>query len=142
MLVLAFAAGVAITTQFAVNAELSRAAGAPLAAATISFLVGTVALFAAMFVARQTPTVAALAGAPWWAWLGGFLGAFFVFVSVVLTPRLGVASTFGFIIAGQMAASIVLDQFGLLNLEVHPAGLARLAGAVLVVFGAFLVLRF
>ncbi len=51
------------------------------------------------------------------------------------------ASAFGFIIAGQMVASVVLDQFGLLNLDVHPASLSRLAGVALVVLGAFLVLR-
>ena len=142
LVLLAAAAGMAITTQFAVNSELGRAAGGALAASAISFLVGTVALFAAVLVARQTPSPAALAGAPWWAWVGGLLGAFFVFASVVLTPRLGVASAFGFIIAGQMVASVVLDQFGLLNLDVHPVSLARLAGVALVVLGAFLVLRF
>lgn len=142
LVLLAVAAGVAITTQFAVNAELSRATGGALAAGAISFLVGTVALFAAVLVARQTPSPAALAGAPWWAWLGGLLGAFFVFSAVVLTPRLGVAGAFGFIIAGQMVASVILDQFGLLNLDVHPANLARLAGVALVVLGAFLVLRY
>ena len=142
LVLLALAAGTAIAVQFAVNAELGRAAGGPLAAAAISFLVGTVALFAAVLVARQAPSVAALAGAPWWAWLGGLLGAFFVFASVVLTPRLGAASAFGFIIAGQMITSIILDQLGLLNLDAHPASLVRLAGVALVIFGAFLVLRY
>ena len=141
--VLAFVAGTAITVQFAVNAELRRAAGGPVSAAALSFLVGTVVLFAAVALSRQTPaSLSSLFGAPWWAWAGGFLGAFFVFSSVVLTPRLGVAATFGFIIAGQMIASIVLDQFGLLHLPVQPATALRVLGAVLVVSGAYLVLRF
>ena len=141
--VLAFVAGAAITVQFAVNAELRRAAGGPVSAAALSFLVGTVVLFAAVAISRQTPaSLSSLSGAPWWAWAGGFLGAFFVFSSVVLTPRLGAAATFGFIIAGQMIASIVLDQFGLLHLPVQPATAFRVLGAVLVVSGAYLVLRF
>ncbi|WP_166397163.1 DMT family transporter [Rubrobacter marinus] len=140
---LAFVAGTVITVQFAVNAELRKAAGGPISAAALSFLIGTLVLFAAVAIARQTPTsLQSLSQAPWWAWAGGFLGAFFVFSSVVLTPRLGAAATFGFIIAGQMITSIVLDQFGLLHLPVQPATALRVLGAVLVVSGAYLVLRF
>ena len=140
---LALLAGTAIAVQVAVNAELRKAVGGPVSAAALSFLVGTVVLFAVVALSRQTPTsLASLSGAPWWAWAGGFLGAFFVFSSVVLTPRLGAAATFGFIIAGQMITSIVLDQFGLLNLPVQPATALRLVGAALVVSGAYLVLRF
>lgn len=140
---LAFVAGTAITVQFAVNAELRKAAGGPVSASALSFLVGTLLLFAIVAIARQTPqSLASLSAAPWWAWAGGLLGAFFVVSSVVLTPRLGVAATFGFIIAGQMITSIVLDQFGLLQLPVQPATALRLVGAALVVSGAYLVLRF
>ena len=56
-------------------------------------------------------------------------------------PRLGAAATVGFIIAGQVVASIILDQFGLLNLPVHSVSLPRLGGAALVVAGAIVVLR-
>ena len=62
--------------------------------------------------------------------------------SIVLTSRLGAASTIAFIIAGQMVASIILDQFGLLNLPVHPTSVVRLGGVTLVISGAYLVLRF
>ncbi len=87
------------------------------------------------------PNVAGLSGAPWWVWAGGFLGAFYVFASIILTPRIGAASTVGFVIAGQMVASIVLDQFGLLNLPVNTVSFPKIAGAVLVIAGAVLVLR-
>lgn len=140
---LAFVAGAAITVQFAVNAELRKAVGGPVSAGALSFLVGTIVLFAAVAALRQVPqSLSSLWGAPWWAWAGGVLGALFVVSSVVLTPRLGVAATLGFIIAGQMITSIILDQFGLLHLSVQPASAFRLVGAALVVSGAYLVLRF
>lgn len=143
-ILLAFAAGAAIAVQFAVNSELRGAVDSPLLAAGISFLVGTVVLFAGVLFTRGVPPAffSAAAGAPWWAWAGGLLGAFFVFASVVLTPRMGAASTIAFIIAGQMAASIILDQFGLLNVPVQTASFLRLGGAALVISGAYLVLRF
>lgn len=45
-------------------------------------------------------------------------------------------TTIGFIISGQVLASTILDQFGLLNLPVYPVTLPRLGGAVLDVTGA------
>jgi putative inner membrane exporter YdcZ len=52
LLLLAFAAGTAVPVQFAVNAEMRGAVGGPVLAATISFVVGTLALLAAVLVAR------------------------------------------------------------------------------------------
>ena len=69
------------------------------------------------------------------------LGAFYVATSIILTPRLGAANTITFIVAGQVLASMILDQFGLLNLPVYPVSLARIGGAALVIVGVFVVLR-
>jgi len=138
----AFTAGVAVPIQFAVNTGLRGAVGGPITVVALSFLVGTLALSVAVLAAREgAPNVAGLSEAPWWVWAGGFLGAYYVFASIILTPRIGAASTVGFVIAGQMVASIVLDQFGLLNLPVNPISFPKIAGAVLIIAGAILVLR-
>jgi transporter family-2 protein len=42
-------------------------------------------------------------------------------------------------IAGQLAAALVLDHFGLFGLARHPVTLTRAAGLVLVLVGAALV---
>jgi bacterial/archaeal transporter family-2 protein len=70
----------------------------------------------------------------------GLLGVFYLAASIILTPRLGAANTVAFVLAGQVLASMSLDQFGLLNLPVHSISLARLGGA-LVIAGVFVVLR-
>jgi hypothetical protein len=86
LILLAFAAGMAVPVQFAVNAEMRGAVGGPVLAAAISFVVGTLALLVAVLVAREgAPSLSDLAGAPWWAWAGGFLGAFYVTASIILT---------------------------------------------------------
>jgi bacterial/archaeal transporter family-2 protein len=142
LVLLAFAAGTAVPVQFAVNAEMRGAAGGPVLAVAISFVVGTLALLVAVLVAREgAPSLSDAAGAPWWAWAGGFLGAFYVTASIILTPRLGAVTTVGFIIASQVVMSVILDQFGLLNLPVQLITLPKLGGAVLVLVGAVLVLR-
>jgi transporter family-2 protein len=142
LVLLAFAAGTAVPVQFAVNAEMRGAVGGPVLAAAISFVVGTLALLVAVLAAREgAPSFSDLAGAPWWAWAGGFLGAFYVTASIILTPRLGAVTTVGFIIAGQVVMSVILDRFGLLNLPVQLITFPKLGGAALVIVGAVLVLR-
>ena len=70
------------------------------------------------------------------------LGAFYyVTASITLTPKLGEANIVAFVLASQVLASIIVDQFSLLNLPVHPASLAGLGGAALVMAGVFVALR-
>ena len=128
--------------QFAVNGEMRGAVGGPVLAAAISFVVGTLVLLVVVLMAREgVPSFSNLAGAPWWAWAGGFLGAFYITASINLTPRLGAVTTVGFIIAGQVVMSVVVDRFGLLDLPVRLITFPKLGGAILVIVGAVLVLR-
>jgi transporter family-2 protein len=143
LLPIPIAAGAALTTQFAVNAQLRTVVGGPVIAAAISFLIGTVALVvAALLVDRSVPEISAITSSPWWVWIGGLLGAAFVLTSIILTPRLGAATTVGLFLAGQMIASVVIDHFGLLRLAVHEATFPRILGAGLILVGVFLVQRF
>ena len=90
LLPVALAAGMAAPTQFAINSQLRQIVGGPVLAAALSFLVGTVILFATTAVIRRSvPELGPIMNAPWWMWLGGLLGAFFVCASIVLTPASG-----------------------------------------------------
>lgn len=139
---LALIAGAFLPFQAGVNSQLKEIAGGPVQAAFVSFAAGTVMLLAYLLLSRT-----AFASGPslsnWWLWLGGgLLGAFYVTLIVVLTPILGVALTFGLIVAGQMAMSLALDQFGWLGLPVHMLNVWRLLGAALIVAGVVLIRRF
>jgi transporter family-2 protein len=143
LLPMALAAGMALPTQFAVNSQLRNVVGGPVLAAGISFLVGTVVLFVTTAVVRRTVTeFGPVLSAPWWMYTGGLLGAGFVLASVILTPRLGAATTVGLFLTGQVIASIIIDHFGLFRVAVQEATPPRLFGALLVVAGVFLVQRF
>lgn len=140
-LAMAFAIGLAIPLQSAVNNALrvSLRSGSVLAA-LVSFAVGTVALLVASALAGQP--FAALGGlprVPWWQWLGGFLGAFFVFGSTLLAPRIGLAAMISLIVAGQVCSSLLFDRFGFMGLEVRGLSWVRLVGAGLILAGAVLV---
>lgn len=143
LLPMALAAGMALPTQFAINSQLRNAAGGPVLAAGISFLVGTVVLLGATLVVRRAvPDLGPVLNAPWWMWTGGLLGAGFVLASVILTPRLGAATTIGLFLTGQVIASIIIDHFGLFRVAVQEATPLRLLGALLIVAGVVLVQRF
>lgn len=142
LLPMALAAGMALPTQFAINTQLRNVVGGPVLAAGISFLVGTVVLLGATLVMRRAVPDLAILSAPWWMYTGGLLGAGFVLASVILTPRLGAATTIGLFLAGQVIASIIIDHFGLFRVAVQEATVPRILGGLLIVAGVFLVQRF
>ena len=144
LLLLALLAGVALTVQVAVNTQLRVAIGHPAVASLFSFLVGTIVLGAYVLGSRaaELPGGDRIADVPWWAWLGGALGAAYVLSTIVLAPRLGPGTLFGAIIFGQMAAAIVVEHFGWFGLAPHAASLPRVVGALLIVAGVVLIRRF
>ena len=76
--------------QFGINAQLAHWLGSPVRAAFVSFLVGTIALLViSAFVRKPLPSTARLGDVPWWVWIGGLLGAFYVAGSIVTAPKLG-----------------------------------------------------
>jgi transporter family-2 protein len=142
-LLLALIAGAMMPTQAAINNKLAGYVASPISAAFISFVVGTVGLFAYM-LATGVPVsnITNIKDAPPIAWLGGLLGAFFVASTVVLAPRIGVAMTFSLIVAGQMLITLVLDQFGFLGLPVKDISLARVGGILLITAGVVIIRKF
>jgi transporter family-2 protein len=137
---LALAAGTCIPTQAGINARLSLWTRSPVLAATISFLVGTVALTGYVIATRlPLPALRSAAAQPWWLWSGGVLGAFFVAITIYLAPRLGATNMLAWLLAGQMLAAMALDHFGLLGYPLHPMSVGRLAGIVLLIAGVLMI---
>jgi bacterial/archaeal transporter family-2 protein len=143
-LLIALIAGTLMPTQAAVNNKLSTFVEHPLLAVLISFLIGTMALFAYIVASGipLSPSMATLKNAPLIVFTGGLLGALYLTCVVFLIPRLGVALSFSVIIAGQMLVTLVIDHFGILGVPVHPLNWQRLIGIVLIITGVILVRRF
>jgi bacterial/archaeal transporter family-2 protein len=136
----AFAAGAMLPIQFGINAQLAHWIDSPLRATLVSFVVGTLALLVATLgFARAWPGSERIGAAPWWVWVGGLLGAFYVLGSVVTAPRLGAATLVAVILAGQAVASLLVDHFGWVGFDENPITPGRLAGMGLVAAGVALV---
>ena len=109
----------------------------------MSFLVGTIALLiVSAFVRKPLPSLARLGDVPWWVWIGGLLGAFYVTGSIVAAPKLGAVTLVAAIIFGQTLASVLVDEFGWVGFKEHHLSPGRLAGVVLVGVGVVLVRAF
>jgi transporter family-2 protein len=139
-LLFAFAAGAALPFQAGINAELADWVNSPVRAAFVSFLVGTLVLLViSALVFKPSPGWHRLGDAPWWVWVGGGLGAFYVAGSIVSAPKLGAVTLIALIVAGQSLASLVVDHFGWVGFEENPISLGRIGGIVLIAAGVVLV---
>jgi len=134
--------GVSMASQAGVNSQLRLALSNPIQAAFISFLVGTIIL-GLVALAQGEPWFKAnsVATIPWWAWLGGLLGAFNIAMSIFLAPKLGALVLAISIVCGQVMASLALDQNGWLGYPKIDITFNRVLGALFLIVGMFLVVK-
>ena len=136
----ALVTGAAIAVQALANSRLRFALGTPVWAAIAQFIVGLVALVAIAIVTRQpAPDAGGLSRMQWWGWVGGAIGALFITVSIVLTPRLGTALTLATMTVGQLLAALVLDHYGWLGAPVVRLSVPRVLGAAFLLAGIALM---
>jgi len=142
-IILAILAGMAMPTQAVVNSRLAASVDSPIIAAFISFVIGTLAIFAYILLTGVSlNNLFSVRNAPPVALIGGLLGAFFVSVMATIIPRVPVALAFSLAIAGQMLVTLLIDHFGWLGVEVKPINPLRVLGAILITVGVVLIRRF
>jgi transporter family-2 protein len=142
-LMVALVCGALLPVQAGLNARLGKSLDSPLFASMFTFIVGAVSLGLCLPFARESLNWSAAKTAPVSTWIGGGLtGAFFITFTMLALPRLGMALTFGLVVAGQMIVAVVLDHFGVLIELPHPFNGWRLLGILLITSGVVLVRRF
>ncbi|MFE8702369.1 DMT family transporter [Cytobacillus sp. FJAT-54145] len=111
--ILAVIGGLAVGLQATINGGLGKKVGT-IETSFISFTIGTLALlFMVIFFGKGN--IMAVGDVPKWQLTGGLLGALYVFIMVLVVPKLGVASSLMAVIAGQLIMGAILDHFGLLG---------------------------
>jgi transporter family-2 protein len=140
LIIMAFISGALLPIQAIINFRLSKNVGGPIIAAFVSFAVGTIGLLIYLISSRQLNFRELFTNtSPWWIWIGGLLGTFYVAGIVMLVPRLGVALAFSLVIAGQTITALIFDHFGLLGITVQPISIGKIIGALLLVAGVILI---
>jgi bacterial/archaeal transporter family-2 protein len=134
-------AGCLVGMQAPINSRLGKTVGS-VQAASFSFLVGTAALLAiAAFVRGGLGNLGDVGHTPWWALVGGLLGAVYVTVALLAVRTLGASGLTAVVITGQLVISVAIDRFGLLGVARSPVGVQRVVGLVLLAAGVVLVVR-
>ncbi|WP_246094043.1 MULTISPECIES: DMT family transporter [Mesorhizobium] len=115
---------------------LGRLLGHPLWATFVSLSVSVVLIVPVMMAFRlPVPSVGMALKGPWWIWIGGAAGVVYITAALLLAPRLGAASFIVAVIAGQMAASLIIDHFALMSFAHRPVNIARFAGLAFIIAG-------
>jgi transporter family-2 protein len=141
LVLFAVVGGLFLPIQAGVNTRLAHYVGGPVRASMISFAVGAIALLVVVLLFYRSGAVHARS-APWWAWVGGLLGAFYVTATVVVPVRIGAAPFFGILVAAQLVMGVLIDRFGLIGFPERGLSPLRVLGVALLVGGALLVRLF
>ncbi|HEV2791192.1 MAG TPA: DMT family transporter [Solirubrobacterales bacterium] len=133
-------AGGLIAAQAPINAELGKSTGT-MAAALVSFLIGTVALAAVVVLSGKAGGLGSTFEVSWYYLLGGLLGAIYVFNALVAVSAIGAGGVAAATIFGQLTASVAIDRLGLFGLDEVPLTPERVLGVALLLVGTILVVR-
>jgi transporter family-2 protein len=137
---LTVAVGGLIALQAPINAVLGKATG-NVAAAFVSFTVGTLLLALLVAVTGQFGGLGDTFEVNWYYLLGGILGVAYVYTVLVTVSSIGAGAVAAATVTGQLTASVLIDRMGILGLEEQPLSPERLIGIGLLLAGTYLVVR-
>jgi transporter family-2 protein len=137
---LTVAVGGLIALQAPINAVLGKATG-NVAAAFVSFTIGTLLLALLVAVTGQFGGLGDTFTVNWYYLLGGVLGVAYVFTVLVTVSSIGAGAVAAATVTGQLTASVLIDRMGILGLEEQPLSPERLIGIALLLAGTYLVVR-
>jgi transporter family-2 protein len=125
------------------NSALKRALSNPWLSSLVSFL-PIIAFLSVLVlcVPRPLPAAEGLSQMPWWAPLGGLVGAFAVVAGLMFVSQVGAGAFAGLTITANFLMSLAIDKYGWLGMGVHELSMGRIAGAALMVSGIVLICWF
>ncbi len=129
-----------IALQAPINAGLGKATGS-IAAALVSFVVGTLLLATIVAVSGQAGGLASTFDVRWYYLLGGVLGAAYVFAALSTAGSIGAGGVAAATITGQLTMSVIIDRLGILGLDQQPITTERAIGVALLLAGTVLIVR-
>jgi len=138
-IILGVLAGCLPPLQTAINGKLRVATGSLLGAAFISFLVGTIILLILILITQRRLELPLYdtqkKRIPIWIYIGGIFGIFIVTGNIILLPILGSVLTTMIFLLGQMIMALVIDQFGMFNLQKRKIDSRRIAALAFTIIG-------
>ena len=128
MIILSVVGGALLSVQAAINGQLGSKVGV-FRSAFLTFSVGAL-ITALLIFFFETPHTLTLLEVPKWQLLGALLGVPYIVIMVLAVQRIGTAVATVAVIFGQLAMSMLIDNFGWLHNEAIPFSATRLGAVV------------
>jgi transporter family-2 protein len=138
LILLPFAAGIGIGFQQAMNGLFGTLAQSAVIPTFFNFIAGTIFIALALLVVEGFSVPASWPTNPL-LYLGGVVGVIFIFMQVVVLPKIGALSMGIAMLVGQLSGSFLLDL--LVPIANRAVTMSTLLGIVLAMLGAALVAR-
>lgn len=137
---IAFVAGIAMTTQASMNARLGALVNNALFATSVAFLSSFIFISLILFLfSKKLPELHTIKTIPIYLWFaGGLLSSFGVATFYWLIPKIGVSSLITFALSGQLVAAMISSHFGWFQLPQSPITATKLAGLACLLVGVIL----
>jgi transporter family-2 protein len=125
------------------NGALRKSLENPWLASTVSFL-PIVALLLVLWlcVPNPMPSMKGIGAMPWWAPLGGLVGAVAVIMGLLFVNKIGAGPFAGLTITANILMSLAIDHFGLFGIQQHGLNIWRILGGALMTAGIILIAAF
>ncbi|WP_312227741.1 DMT family transporter [Pseudescherichia sp.] len=128
MIILSVVGGALLSVQAAINGQLGSKVGV-FRSAFLTFSVGAL-ITALLIFFFETKHAVTLLEVPKWQLLGALLGVPYIVIMVLAVQRIGTAVATVAVIFGQLAISMLIDNFGWLHNEAIPFSATRLGAVV------------
>ncbi|WP_342743845.1 DMT family transporter [Lactobacillus terrae] len=142
LILLGVIVGIILPVQTSINARLQKTVGPPFVVSLITFTVGTIFLAIVTLIQIKTLLVplTLIENQPFWIWIGGLLGVFYLTTNILLFPKMGSIQTVIMPILGQILMGLVIDQFGLFYSMESKMTVVKFLGAMFVVAGVLVAI--
>ena len=138
-LAVGLAGGIAVGTQAPIAGAMAQRVGGA-SSSLIVHLGGTLASIL-LLTARGGEQIGQWRSLPWYMLGCGALGLVLYLAISHTMPKVGAGSTITLIIVGQLMAGMTIDHFGAFDAVVREIDANRLVAAVLLLAGAYLMIR-
>ena len=106
------------TCGAAMNGQLNKHMVNPWLASAMSFALITFFFVEAFLIMpHPLPTTKDIASMPWWAVIGGLVGAVQVYAGLTLVNKVGAGPFMGFTVTSALIMSLVVDHFGWFRMD-------------------------
>ena len=132
--------GAAMAAQGTMNSVLGKTVGLWQATLVVHIL-GTALSALAVFTIGKSDLLLKIGSANPISWFGGVLGVLIVFGVATSMSQVGVSPATTAIISAQLLAAFLIDQLNFLGVKQIPFHPIKLAGALMIIVGAWIILK-